>query len=346
VHRKTATIEDVARLAGVSTATVSRALSQPERVAAASRAAVLDAVRDTGYRVNRTARNLRRQRTGSILALVPNLANPFFSEILSGLSSVLAPKGLGMLIADTHTGPDPRARLQDYLESGMADGVVIFDGTLPGKELIERPHPPVILACEWSEIPLPSVCVDNAGGAEIAIAHLEEMGHRAIGHLSGPPGNVLTESRLAGTRRALADRGLPLPQHRIFEGDFSLGSGARAAKAWLAQVNRPTAVFCASDEMACGFMGELQHAGVDVPDEVSVIGFDDIEVAAHLTPALTTISQPRRLIGERAALLLIGLIEGLAAPSAPEILPVKLIRRHSVARCTVSGRQLAAGQGV
>lgn len=333
VLRKTATIQDIARLSGVSTATVSRALSQPAMVAEATRIAVLEAVRETGYRVNRTARNLRQQRSGAVLALVPNMANPFFSEILSGLGSVLAEAGHGLLIADTHTGPDPAGRLTDYMASGMADGAVIFDGRLPAGLRLEAPHPPLILACEWTERPLTSVRVDNEGGAALAIGHLLEQGHRVIGHVTGPAGNVLTESRLAGTRAALAGAGLGLDPAHIFPGDFSMASGAAAAAQWLALARPPTGVFCASDEMACGFMGALQRAGVAVPRAVSVVGFDDIEVAAHLTPTLTTIHQPRRRIGVRAAELMLAAIEpgGIASDGADEILPVALVRRQSVA---------------
>lgn len=331
VWRKPATIQDIARAVGVSTATVSRALSHPERVAEETRTAVLEAVRRSGYRVNRTARNLRRRRSGSILALVPNLANPFFSEILSGLSTVLAGSGHGLLVADTRIGPDPAARLSDYLAGGMADGVVILDGTLPDAIALERPRPPMVMACEWSPHTLPSVRVDNEGGAALAIRHLVERGHRAIGHLTGPEGNVLTASRLAGTQRTLAEAGLSLPAEHLFPGDFGLESGARAAARWLALRRRPTAVFCASDEMACGFIGALQHAGIEVPGAVSVVGFDDIEVSAHLTPALTTIRQPRRRIGERAAQLLLGMIEAGSAEAPAELLPVELIERQSVA---------------
>ena len=329
--RKAATIQDIARTVGVSTATVSRALSHPERVAEQTRMAVLEVVRQSGYRVNRTARNLRRQRSGSILALVPNLANPFFSAILSGLSTVLAASGHALLVADTRTGSNPSMRVSEYLAGGMADGVVILDGSLPDAKALERQRLPVVLACEWSPHRLPSVRVDNEGGAALAIRHLVQRGHRTIGHLMGPPENVLTISRLAGTKQALAEAGLSLLPEHIFTGDFGLESGAKAAADWLSLRQRPTAVFCASDEMACGFIGALCHAGIDVPGSVSVVGFDDIEVSAYLTPALTTIRQPRRLIGERAGQLLLGMIEAKSAQAPTEVLPVELIERQSVA---------------
>ncbi len=334
MRQKTKTIQDIATIAGVSTATVSRTLSAPERVSDQTRERVMQAVQQTGYQINVTARNLRRQRTGSILALVPNLANPFFAQILSGLAEVVAAGGYGLLIADTQTDPDPAARLHSYLDNRMADGVVLFDGRLADERLAQRQRMPVILACEWGDPNLPSVRVDNAEGAAIAVRHLIANGHRAIGHVTGPQGNVLTESRLAGTRTALAAEGLALRPDWVFPGDFTLAAGVEAARRWIAMTDKPTAVLCASDEMACGFVGELQHAGYRIPEAVSVIGFDDIEVCGHFTPALTTIRQPRRKIGERAADLLLGMIAGKTLTCPSEQIAVALIDRDSVRRLT------------
>ena len=328
--RRAATIRDVARAAGVSTATVSRTLSNPAIVADATRRAVLHAIERTGFRVNHVARNLRRQRTGSVIALVPNLANPFFSQILSGIASVLTPAGYGLLVADTATGPDPDARLMQYLGSGMADGLILFDGRLSATSLETPQRPPVISACEWFDARLPSVRVENAAGASMAVEHLARAGHRAIGHVTGPPGNVLTDARQSGFLEALRRLGLPVDPSWVFAGDFSLDSGEAAAAAWSALDSRPTAVFCASDEMACGFMSAVQRARIRVPEDVSVVGFDDIEVAAHLTPALTTIRQPRSVLGERAATRLLAMIAAGETSGPAEMIPVELIPRASV----------------
>ncbi|WP_146585575.1 LacI family DNA-binding transcriptional regulator [Puniceibacterium confluentis] len=331
MDRKTATIQDVARVAGVSTATVSRTLSKPSVVAESTREAVLSAVAETGYRINSTASNLRRQRTGSVIALIPNLANPFFSQILAGMSSVLAPAQLGLLVADTQTGTDPEARLADFLQSGQADGLVLFDGTMSPGALDLPGRPPVLMACEWMGGDLPSIRVDNARGAEMAVAHLADVGHRAIGHVTGPPGNVLTETRLSGFQRGLTRHGLQARADWVFGGDFSMDSGAAAARRWLALDDRPTALFCASDEMAIGFMGAVQHAGIRVPEDLSIVGFDNIDVVAHLTPALTTIRQPRTVIGVRAAELLVDMIDAGSLTGPSEVVEVEFIPRKSVA---------------
>ena len=322
-------ISDVARMAGVSTATVSRTLSNPGLVSEETRAVVQAAVEATGYRLNLAARNLRHRRTGGIVALVPNLANPFFSQILSGIASVLGPAGYNLLIADTRTAG--AETLLDYAEPSRADGLIVLDGTLPADAL--RGRVPVVEACEWVPgLPAPRVKIDNRAAAGLAVNHLADLGHRRIGHVAGPRGNVLTEARLGGTEDALAARGLPFAADAIYPGDFSLESGRAAAALWLAQPGetRPTAVFLASDAMACGFIGEVQRHGLAVPRDVSVVGFDDIELIAHISPPLTTIRQPRTAIGRVAAERLLAVLAGQGG-AEDTILPVELVIRNSTA---------------
>lgn len=321
-------ISDVARLAGVSTATVSRALSNPSLVSEGTRQAIQTAISATGYRLNETARNLRHRRTGGIVALVPNLANPFFSQILSGIASVLGPAGYNLLIADTRTAG--AERLLDYAEPSRADGLIVLDGSLPAAVLSGRI--PVVEACEWVPgLIAPRVKIDNRAAAGLAIGHLADLGHRRIGHVAGPPENVLSVARLAGYEDMLHLRGLPLDAAAVYPGDFSLDSGRAAAALWLAQPpgTRPTAVFLASDAMACGFIGEVQRHGLEVPRDVSVVGFDDIELIAHISPPLTTIRQPRTALGQIAAERLLNRLRGGDDTDQDTILPVELIIRAS-----------------
>lgn len=329
-------LRDVAEAAGVSTATVSRALSAPELVSNATRAVVMKAVEATGYRMNHAARNLRRRQAGGIVVLVPNLANPFFAQILSGIAAAMAPSGYNVLIADTRQG-DAGGSILDYLHNNRADGLIVLDAGLPPEMLAagqrRAAQPPIVFACEWLEGDgRASVTIDNAHGARLAVDHLVALGHRRIGHVGGPAGNILTATRERGTRDALAAHGLAQREEWFFAGDFSLGSGAAAAQRWLAMADRPTAVFCASDAMACGFVGALHRAGMRVAEDVSVVGFDDIEIAAHLVPALTTIAQPRRQIGETAALRLLEMIRQPEQPrGGKEVLAVELVVRESTA---------------
>lgn len=323
-------IRDVARLAGVSTATVSRVLSNPGVVSQETRASVQSAIEATGYRPNEAARNLRHRRTGGIVALVPNLANPFFAQILSGIASVLGPAGYNLLVADTRS--EGAGRLLDYAEPSRADGLIVLDGSLPAPAL--RGRIPLVQACEWVPgLSAPRVKIDNRAAAGLAIDHLADLGHRRIGHVAGPPGNVLSIARLGGFRDRMRSRGLTLDGAAIWGGDFSLESGRAAAVQWLARPadRRPTAVFLASDAMACGFIAEVQRCGLVVPRDISVIGFDDIELVSHIWPPLTTIRQPRGLIGRTAAERLLRRLGGRDADEDDTILPVELVVRGSTA---------------
>lgn len=325
-----AKISDVAKLAGVSPATVSRVLSRPGLVADATRQAVMDAVATTGYRMNHAARNLRKQRTGSVVALVPNLGNPFFAKILDGMGRELARCGYDLLVADTLEGEGRHRTLERFLDPSRADGIILLDGLVPHVDLDQRDDlPPIITACEWIEgASLPRVMLDNREGGRMALAHLRELGHERIGILGGPPENVLHQARLAGAEDG-ADGARLIP----FRGDFTLASGQAAADLWaeMPPETRPTAVFAFSDEMACAFMARLQRQGFAVPRDVSVIGFDDIELASHLTPALTTIRQPKRDLGRAAACIILDRIAGREIAEVTLLAP-RLMLRESTAQ--------------
>lgn len=328
-------IKDVARVAGVSTATVSRALSKPESVAAETRRAVLDAARITGYRINHAARNLRQQKSGAVVVLVPNLGNPFFSQILAGIESTLSKKGLSVLMVDTR-----QSELStEYLHHSRADGIISLDGSLPSAIVAEIKSgigtPPMVFACEWDPGGVfPFVRVNNRRGTALAIAHLVKLGHRDIGYVGGPVNNVLTSARREGVEQAMQEHNCSVREEWLFQGDFSLQSGALAAAKWLAMDKRPTALFCANDEMALGVISHLHGHGVEVPRDLSIVGFDDIDVARFFVPPLTTVRQPRAELGTRSAMLLIEKLEnGLFSETGSDVvLPVKMVVRQSTAR--------------
>ncbi|MBO0344225.1 LacI family DNA-binding transcriptional regulator [Roseibium sp. CAU 1637] len=308
--QKSVKIQDVAKVAGVSTATVSRALSNPELLSESTRDAVLSAIRTTGYRVNRAARSLRRQEARAVLVLVPNLGNPFFSEILAGMTAVLGGADYSVLITDTKgSGADER-QLLDYFRDARVDGMISLDGGLDDDELEllrgQAGNGRVVFACEWVQgAKLPSVRSDNLEGARLAVQHLHELGHRKIAHITGPQDNVLTHARREGMLEERARLGLPARDEWIVRGDFSLESGQDAGARILAMEDRPTAVFCCSDQVAFGLISALHAGGLRVPEDISVIGFDDIELSAFYVPALTTIRQNRRQLGQAAAQLLL-----------------------------------------
>ncbi|CAM3230286.1 LacI family DNA-binding transcriptional regulator [Paracoccus nototheniae] len=307
-------IHDVAKLAGVSVATVSRAISNPSIVSETTRKAVEAAIAQTGYTLNFTARNLRQQQVGGVLALVPKLSNPFFSQILSGISEVLRDHHLSLLVLDTTAVPDQPAMtvLGPYLNRSRSDGVIVLDGRLDAG-LFDRPGcPPLVQACEWIEgLDAPRVLADNATGGRLAAQHLADLGHRRILHLTGPQDSSLTRSRRQGFLQGLADAGLPAPGPQdSITGDFTAGFGRDAAQQLLTLPDRPTAVFCDNDEMAIGLMNGLIGAGLRVPQDISVMGFDNIEMAAFCIPGLTTIRQYRARLGRRAAELLLARMAG------------------------------------
>lgn len=319
-----ARLADVARLAGVSASTVSRVLSRPDVVAHATRDAVMAAVAATGYRVNHAARNLRKGRTGSVVALVPNLGNPFFAKILEGMSRELAGAGYDLLVADTLDGQGRDRALARHLDASRADGIILLDGHVSLDALADPDAPPVVTACEWIKgASLPRIMLDNRQGAAMAVAHLRGLGHRHLGLVGGPPDNVLHRARRIGALQAA--RGLRVTE---FPGDFSMQSGRAAARAWLAlaPADRPAAVFAFSDEMACAFLAELQRHGLSVPAQVSIVGFDDIELVSHLAPALTTVRQPKRELGRQAARTILDRIEGRAVAPLTLLAPELMLR--------------------
>lgn len=335
---KTSTLQDVARIAGVSTATVSRALSYPDMVSKSTRDRVAKAVEVSGYRINKTARNLRTQRAHSVLVMLPDLGNPFFSTILEGISANLSRKGYSMLIASTSQVHASGERLVDYLDDGRADGMIILDGGLSDdviKTLEKAPHAKRILfACEWiSDMEFPSVRSENRRGTGAAVRHLHNLGHTKIAHITGPDTNVLTHARKDAFIAEAEALNLLLRPEWIIQGDFSLTAGCAAAKTWLALKDRPSAVFCASDLLALGFISELSRHTIKVPEEVSVMGFDDIDLAEQFIPPLTTMRQDRLRIGETAANMLLSRLEGNQQDNeeSMSIVPVSLVIRGSTA---------------
>ncbi|TCL01404.1 LacI family transcriptional regulator [Shimia isoporae] len=327
-------VVDVARLAGVSTATVSRVLNNPDKVSKDTREAVLAAVSETGYRVNRAARNLRTNSSRSILALVPNLSNPFFSNILSGLERALNAEDYNLLVTDSGDAPLSVDQMDRLIAAGQADGVIVLDGSISQSDFAQvqnnNPSCPMVFACEWvNDVDCPSVRADNMGGMANLVDHLWENGHRRFGHVMGPASNVLSTVRREGFVSRVRALGGEIRDDWIVPGDFSIDAGRVAAAAILAMTDAPTAWICASDQIAFGLISALNRAGVRVPEDVSVAGFDNIEMTEVFNPPLTTIHQPRNKMGHQAAMSILGLIRGQENSARIHILPVHLVSRKS-----------------
>jgi LacI family transcriptional regulator, repressor for deo operon, udp, cdd, tsx, nupC, and nupG len=328
------TIEDVARIAGVSIATVSRCLHMPDVVAPKTRERVLSAVRQTGYNLNAAAQSLRQRRSNTVLVVVPDIGNTFFAEILGGIQHEASAAGLTMLIGDTGRQKAREESYVSYLLNGRADGALLLAEPQPAwfeiPNVNDKGIPPIVTISEvGGPSPAISVSIDNEAAAHAAVAHLITLGHRRIAHLAGPQTNILTAERLNGYHRALAEAGLDAASASIFPSDFGLQSGRAAFELYRSAKVRPTAIFCANDETAMGFISSAHRAGVMVPRDVSVVGFDDIHFAQSYIPALTTVRQPRAEMGATAMRLLLAIIANEAPASVR--LPSELVVRDSTA---------------
>jgi LacI family repressor for deo operon, udp, cdd, tsx, nupC, and nupG len=313
---RAARIQDVARLAEVSTATVSRALANPERVSPEARTRVMEAIAQIGYVPNPAARTLRSQKSRMVLVVLPTLDNVFFSRILRGIEETLFEAGYGMIIGDLDGLPEKEVRFASFMAAGQVDGALLLNGHLVGQSRNGEGRPlktnvPMVALCE--AIPgaeIPQIEVDNRAAAVRMMDYLVALGHRRIAYISGPQDNVLERERFQGYHEGLERAGLALDPDLIFSGDYSLDAGVVVGTKLLNRDERPTAVFSSNDEMAIGLMRTLISGGIRVPGDISVVGFDDIEFAAVVEPPLTTIRQPRRELGRRGAKVLLDLMAG------------------------------------
>lgn len=331
------TLWDVARAAGVSAATVSRALEKPDAVAEETRLRVMEAVAACGYTPNILARNLRKMETRLVTVLIADVTNPFFNEIVRGVEQVARAHGYSVLLADSENDPGQEAAYGNLLAARRTDGMILLNGRLPVGLMAETPRgakpPPIVVACEYlTNRDLPTVQIDNIEAARKATEHLIDQGHRRIGFITGPMWNVLSRDRLQGYRDALLDNGLAFEEPLVVSGDFSILSGVSAAQQLLRLAQPPSAIFASNDEMAFGAIRAARDAGLKVPQDLSIMGFDDIRFAAYVDPPLTTVRQPGLEIGRTAMTMLLAILRDAKLPQRRVVLPTELVARASVKR--------------
>ena len=333
-HEKLATIEDVAALAGVSIATVSRAINEPTKVADTTRRRVIEAVAKTGYTTNAMARSLRMRKSNMILILAPDVGDPNFSNILVGLETEASKRGYGLLIGNTQNDPSRETDYLRFISSNQADGLILLTGHLPlgtSHEGSAARLPPIVAVNEpVTNADVPFVGVDNFEGARVATEHLISQGHRRIAFIGHSTSRVVNGLREKGYRAALASAGIPIDPMMILEAEGTTESGRGAAELMFVRDRLPTAFFCVNDATALGVMISLNARRYDLPRDFSVMGFDDISFASFVTPALTTMKQPRLNIGEGAMDLLLALVEGKEPRQRELLLRAELIVRNSV----------------
>jgi LacI family repressor for deo operon, udp, cdd, tsx, nupC, and nupG len=329
-------IFEVAKRAGVSTATVSRVLSRPDMVSPATRRKVTKAVALLGYVPNATAKNLRTLRSGKLLVTVPDISNPFFALILQGIEETAQREGYAVLVGDTQHDVKREEGYASMLKRREADGLIFLGHRLPraAADLVNDAKPscaPVVNGCEFSpRLGVPSVHIDNSKAASEAMDHLYRLGHRRIGVITGPLASPLSRDRLLGVKAA-AQKHRAAPECIVVNGDFSIESGVVAAERLLERKDPPTAIFCFNDEMAMGVLETVKRHGRHVPRDISVMGFDDIRFARCTDPPLTTVAQPMRAIGEGTVRLVLEILLGRATPPESVTLPHTLMIRSSTA---------------
>jgi len=327
-----ATIRNVADIAGVSVATVSRTLQQPERVSPKTRARVTSAIEQTGYRPNLMAVKFRSGKTHSLVVLVPTVANLFFARVISGMQEAAAERGYALLLGNTLGNPTLEAEYVRMVQTSQADGVIQLRAHNPFEQLHASDSSllPMVNACEVLESSLfPTVTLDNQSAAKAMTEYLLSLGHKRIGLIKGPNSSPLTQDRLRGYQQALAAAGIPFKDELLFEGDFTLQSGYDAATRMLENAHRPTALFCENDETAIGAIKALKQAGLRIPHDISVAGFDDIAFSAFTDPPLTTIAQPAEEFGHTSVSLLVDVLNGKIKKAPRVILPYELVIRSS-----------------
>lgn len=331
--RRVKDISAVARAANVSVATVSRALQRPEVVSEETRRRVYEAIDRLGYTPNAQARNLRTARTRLVIALVPDIANPFFSEVIRGIEQVAHENGYSVLLGDTQGSPAREQAYADMVAARQVDGLITLMRRIPKMQVTGRL--PIVNACEYvKNRDITSVYVDNFAAARVAVNHLLSLGHRHIAFVSGPTDSPISIDRQNGYEAALEQAGLKSRRPAIASGDFSMESGVRAVEYFLAQKLKFTAVFCSNDEMAIGAIRALASHGLAVPGDVSVVGFDDIRFARYTSPPLTTIAQPKNELGREAMRMLIEILNDPRTPVLKRVLAADLVVRDSTAKCT------------
>jgi DNA-binding LacI/PurR family transcriptional regulator len=326
----------IAKRAGVSLGTVSNVINRTAAVREPLRQRVLEAIRALGYQPSQLARGLRRDYTNMIGMIIPDITNPFFPALVRAAEDVAYRHQYRLVLCNSDNDPEKESSYLEELKSYLPAGLLVIpaeDSRLRDQPVRNGRRIPMICIDRepvgWKG---DTVRADNETGAYLATMHLIDHGHRHIATIAGPPHLTSATERLKGFRRALNEASLPLPTRCVVHGQFDRASGFEAALKLLRPVPRPTAIFAGNDLMAMGVLMALRELGLRCPDDVSVAGFDNIDMADLLHPPLTSVQQPVYRLGAAAAELLIQRIGGQAGTARRILLETELVRRASVAR--------------
>lgn len=325
------TIHDVARESGVSISTVSRVIQGASNVLPETRERVEEAIRKLDYHPNRLAQQFRTQQTKNILVIVPSIGNTFYSEILAGIESVANKHDYALLLVDSHGKGDIEMRCCDMLAQKLVDGIITFSTGIQKDKLkqLARQYP-IVIACRYfADTTIPNVTIDNIKAIKDISGYLLNLGHKRVCYLAGPSDILLYQDRLGGFQEALRERGLKVEPDLILHCDASIRGGYDAVSALLNARRDFTALVASGDTMAIGAIRALNDAGLKVPGDVAVVGFDDISMSTLFTPTLTTVRQPKYQIGARAMEKLLDLISGKELSNWRDVLNYELVIRES-----------------
>lgn len=331
---KLPSLKDVAQMAQVSVSTVSRHLNGSLALPEATASRIAKAVALLGYQPNPHARRLSRGRSDTIGLVVPDISNPFFARFVAAVEEAADELDLGVSLFATLNRPARELVYLDQLRRNHVDGLIFVtnhDDDGPLAERIDLAHNVVVVDEDVPGTRVPKLFCDNEQGGYLAGRHLAEAGHKRLGYVGGGLQMISTKRRFNGFERALHEAG---PDHVVtaqLHGDYTVGHGRRAAEAFIANGLPATGLFVSSDEIAIGFLEILHERGVRVPQDVSLVGFDDVGPLHLFAPALTAIRQPVAALGRRALELLLQITRQELEPGYQELLPVELVVRSSVA---------------
>ena len=338
------TIRDVARDAGVHPGTASRALNPelPGRIAPETTRRVRAAAHELGYRPDPIARSLRTQRSGAVGVIVPDLTNPVLAPIVRGIENVLWTAGIACLLADTDNEVEREAVMIDELRGRRCDGLVVCTATRNSATvaaLADGGLPTVLVTRDIDSGALPFVGANDAAGVRAAVAHLAGLGHERIAHLTGPPNLSTTVARLDAFLDETRQRGLAHCAELVDHGDsFTVGAGHKLAAEMLARRSDITAILAGNDMIALGCYRALAEAGRHCPDDISVVGHNDMPMVDTLQPPLTTVAIPQYELGRRAASRLLELLSGATVGASRDLLPTELVIRGSTSSAPATRR--------
>lgn len=325
-----ATIKDVAKRAGVAVSTASYALNGVKKVSEATLEKVMQAAEDLNYQKNGFASDLKRTKTNTIALILRDLSGPFYSELIRGIQEVTTSNGYDLIACSALGGDESTAT--KFLKEKRVDGAIVLAHNISDDLIgssVNGDFPVVVLDRHMDHEDILHVEVNNHQGGVLATEHLIEKGHKSIGFISGPKNTHDSELRYNGYREALEKHGLPFHSRFKITGDFTRGSGYRSTKMLIAQQNLPDAIFYANDEMAIGGLKAFSENGIRVPEDISVIGFDDIQLAEYVNPPLTTIRQPKYEVGALSAHMIFQMLSGEEVEKHYSLV-TELVERESV----------------